>query len=227
VRAAEDVENARLQWASAAETAWEALNSENLDYMLNLDDAFAYEKDSDSEDDFDTPENVLGEQWEASPLAGLASQEDESFNKDELVVLTPVERAPPASSPASPPTSPVVDPREAEADAVIAQYYNRYDLDESGFIDTQEEFSQLCTNVFYGVQVKAAKRGGTSGNSDKLRADMARLESVIEAKAKEIGPRNAIDLAHFTAWWKSEFPLYETVQEPAAPTNQVHKTVEI
>jgi len=95
-------------------------------------------------------------------------------------------------------------------DAVIAQYFHRYDLDESGLIDNEDEFTQLATNVFYGVQVKAAQGGDSEGRelgstSEKLRGDMARLEGLIKVKGKEVAA-SPMDLKKFIAWWKSEFP---------------------
>jgi len=73
---------------------------------------------------------------------------------------------------------------------IISQYFRRYDLDESGTINTYEELQQLCTNL-------------------SVRMELSWTVGDIDAKVTSAGnmEENNWDLDNFVDWFAQEFEV--------------------
>jgi len=78
-----------------------------------------------------------------------------------------------------------------EIDRLIETYFHRYDLDESGTLNSVEELQQLSTNLSF-----------------KLRLPLTGEEiDAIVASAGELTDGDAWDLGQFSEWFKTNFVL--------------------
>jgi len=76
-----------------------------------------------------------------------------------------------------------------EIDRLVETYFHRYDLDESGTLNSVEELQQLSTNLSF-----------------KLRLPLTGEEiDTIVASAGELSDGDAWDLSQFSAWFKQKF----------------------
>jgi len=78
---------------------------------------------------------------------------------------------------------------EEEVDALIETYFHRYDLDESGTLNTNEELQQLATNLSFKLRLPL-----TGEEIDR-----------IVSSAGELSSENAWTLDQFRQWFKDEF----------------------
>lgn len=74
--------------------------------------------------------------------------------------------------------------------SIIQQYFRRYDLDDSGTINSSEELQQLCTNLSVRLELKFSVND-------------------IDSKVTSAGDMsvNAWDLDQFTQWFSDEFEI--------------------
>eukprot|EP00656_Telonema_subtile_P057361 TRINITY_DN940_c0_g1_i3.p1 TRINITY_DN940_c0_g1~~TRINITY_DN940_c0_g1_i3.p1 ORF type:complete len:143 (+),score=36.40 TRINITY_DN940_c0_g1_i3:237-665(+) len=77
--------------------------------------------------------------------------------------------------------------------AVISQSFTRYDLDDSGWIDGEQELHQLCTNLAYSLRLD---RG---------------FEFIWE-EVKVVGKNVRFDVPKFAEWFLSRF-MWEFVDD--------------
>jgi len=82
-----------------------------------------------------------------------------------------------------------VEMNTEEIDRLIETYFHRYDLDESGTLNSVEELQQLSTNLSF-----------------KLRLPLTGEEiDAIVASAGELSDGDAWDLNQFSEWFKRKF----------------------
>ncbi len=98
-------------------------------------------------------------------------------------------------SPLHPPEVAVVEPEPApgadsKIEAILEMMFERYDLDESGLIDSDDELQQLCTNLLYKFQVSID------------RPELDRLDALVEKAGVADDP---MDLPSFKEWWRKHF----------------------
>jgi len=108
---------------------------------------------------------ILGQFHEAMPSAGV-----------EACIADPTST--------SSDTEATKDEANADTDKIITQLFQRYDLDNSGTIDTFEELDQLCCNLIYKLKIMPEEPIG----------------SIIK-QVKEQETRINWDRAQFTTWF--------------------------
>jgi len=81
--------------------------------------------------------------------------------------------------------------------ALIATFFARYDLDSSGFLNSQEELACLTTNLVFNTWEQHGASGGIAHES--------RLSQIQEKIASvELTDQNAWDVGQFTEWFDKE-----------------------
>merc|ERR1711918_312785 len=81
------------------------------------------------------------------------------------------------------------DRDDEELNSLIETYFHRYDLDESGTLNTNEELQQLTTNLSFKLRLPL-----TGEEIDR-----------IVSSAGELSGENAWTLDQFRQWFKDEF----------------------
>jgi len=87
------------------------------------------------------------------------------------------------------PTDVEVDMEAEELDKLIDEYFHRYDLDESGTMNQNEELKQLCTNLSFKLKLTLT--------GDEIDA--------IVASAGELSKENEWQLDEFSDWFQGAF----------------------
>jgi hypothetical protein len=103
----------------------------------------------------------------------------------EINPLCPVVLPPPPPQPPAPELKMEVD----ELDDLIDTYFNRYDLDESGSLNSNEELQQLATNLSFKLRLT-------------LTGD--EIDAIVES-AGELSNDNEWAVADFGEWYKDRF----------------------
>jgi len=107
-------------------------------------------------------------------------------SKDKEIEESSSERSQPQAK-----SSSNVEMNTEEIDKLIETYFHRYDLDESGTLNSVEELQQLSTNLSF-----------------KLRLPLTGEEiDAIVASAGELSDGDAWDLIQFSEWFKGKFVL--------------------
>jgi len=107
--------------------------------------------------------------------------------------ISPASPSPLSSSVASPPPGAEGhDPMPSDFEIHLERLFRRYDLDDSGTINTSQEFYQLTTNLCWALDLKVTKEA-------------------LQVKMNEIGMignRNAKSKDEFRQWFMAEFNEY-------------------
>ena len=92
-----------------------------------------------------------------------------------------------------PPPAPLpyadLDMSDEELEAELEKYFHRYDLDESGTLNDNEELQQLCTNLCFKLQLELA--------GDEIDA--------VVGCAGNLNDDNAWDVEEFCEWFSERF----------------------
>merc|ERR1712070_516743 len=104
-----------------------------------------------------------------------------------------------APQPPPPPLpDPCLDMDEEELDGELEKYFNRYDLDESGTLNGNDELQQLCTNLCFRLQLPLA--------GDEI-------DAIVDS-AGELSDDNEWDVDEFCEWFEERF-LGGDAEEPS------------
>lgn len=92
-----------------------------------------------------------------------------------------------------------------DLEALIAKLFARYDVDDSGTINTVEELRQLTMNLLY--KLGGVEEGKVNGSAKYIWATKAAEIAVKLDDAGELDDNNAWDIRQYTDWFKAEFAL--------------------
>jgi len=98
---------------------------------------------------------------------------------------------------------------EDELDELIETYFHRYDLDESGTINSNEELQQLTTNLAFKLKL------GLTGNE---------IDETV-GSVGDLNDENGMTLEVFTLWFKEHFLDFDTSDDGTGvvgPVNTVN-----
>jgi len=108
---------------------------------------------------------------------GAAAPKENTTESPAAASAEPVDDAPVRESASPAPAAPVVSDAAAKRADVVKKCFERYDLDKSGTINTEEEMQQLCTNLCFKlklllppgeVEKKVAELGDMEGRNFNL-----------------------------------------------------------
>ena len=89
---------------------------------------------------------------------------------------------------------------EKDLDELVAQLLPRYDFDESGTLNSQEELQQLTYNVLFNLAVKA----GVPMNDPSLSA--VAVEAACNSFDPPLSETNELPIDEYKAWLRASFP---------------------
>ena len=99
----------------------------------------------------------------------------------------------------NPPSDSTDRPLSPEVNAFLASLFDRYDLDETGLIDNEDEVRQLMMNA----TIKVTRQ------QEHADLDVAKLQPFIDAKIQDVIDGQYMDLETFKQWWASTLPRAE------------------
>ena len=135
----------------------------------------------------------------SSPMVHADLEEPKQKERqDELPPTSVEDERPPVSTEATPPSSAPgsTDPaKDTQDDKTIRRLFQRYDIDESGTLNTKEEFHSLTLNLLFKIKER---------QPDPMITPEAL--SVVVDNVGDIDEAHAWDPEKYASWFKTKFP---------------------